>query len=378
MFALRTDQPAAAACSPGAPLRRWDIPGRVAFLASLAVLVVVGMTIYNLMNTRNVKSPGAVSKAPGTIISDKQTTPSDEANPATPHAPVEVSNSIGMRLVRIAPGPFTMGSSDTDLKRLQDFLPGAPQFQDEMPAHMVRITRPFYLGKHEVTVGQFRKFVGDTGYKTEAERDGKGTYIFSEAKQEFELDARGNWRVPGYVQIEDHPVVCVSHRDVEEFCEWLTRKEGRRYRLPTEAEWEFCCRAGTTTLYPEGDNPEGLAALGNVADASVHRRFRDMTTIESDDGFVFTAPVGSFAPNPWGLYDMIGNVNEWCSDWYDSSYYSAAPTTDPLGPAQMPRRVFRGGGWSNRPWNCRPAARISCRHADRYANVGFRVVADLE
>jgi formylglycine-generating enzyme required for sulfatase activity len=241
----------------------------------------------------------------------------------------------------------------------------------------VRITRPFYLGKHEVTVGQFRRFAGDTGYKTEAERDGKGANIFSETRQEFAPDAKGNWRMPGYVQSEDHPVVCVSHRDAEEFCEWLTRKEGRRYRLPTEAEWEFACRAGTTTLYPEGDNPEGLAAIANVADASANRKFPIVTSIEADDGFVFAAPVGSFAPNPWGLHDMIGNVNEWCSDWYDKAYYSAAPAADPSGPAQTPRRVFRGGGWSNRPWNCRPADRLFCAHGDRYANVGFRVAADV-
>src|SRR5262249_5199138 len=146
-------------------------------------------------------------------------------------------------------------------------------------------------------------------------------------------DAKYNWRDPGFPQGDNHPVVNVSWNDANAFCRWLSRKDGKSYRLPTEAEWEYTCRASSESIYPNGDDPERLARIGNVADARAKARFSSWTTIAADDGLVFAAPVGNYEPNAWGLYDMIGNVWEWCGDGYDSAYYQASPSTDPTGAA---------------------------------------------
>ena len=232
-------------------------------------------------------------------------------------------------------------------------------FTDEQPPHRVRITKPFYLGAHQVTVGQFRRFVNEFRYRTEAEKDGKGGYGWDEAQGTFVQDPKFTWLNPGFPQTDEHPVVIVSWNDANSFCDWLTKADGGRlrYRLPTEAEWEYACRAGSTTLFPNGDDPEGLATIGNVADATRKRKFPDWTTIQADDGYVYTAPVGSYQASPWHLYDMIGNVWEWCQDGYDADYYKKSPQVDPSGPPEAPSRVIRGGGWFREPGYCRPANR---------------------
>jgi formylglycine-generating enzyme required for sulfatase activity len=129
---------------------------------------------------------------------------------------------------------------------------------DELPRHRVRITGPFYLGQYEVTRGQFADFVKDQGYKTDAETDGEGGWGWNDSTQKFEgRDPQYNWKNTGFAQTDSHPVVNVTWNDAVKFCEWLSRKEGAIYRLPTEAEWEYACRAGTMTLYQNGDDPEG-------------------------------------------------------------------------------------------------------------------------
>ena len=128
-------------------------------------------------------------------------------------------------------------------------------------------------------------------------------------------------------------MVNVSWNDAVAFCKWLSRKEGKTYRLPTEAEWEYACRAGTTTRYYSGDDPETLAKVANVADATAKAKFPDWKwTIKASDGYVFTAPVGQFKPNAFGLYDMHGNAWQWCADWYGKDYYGKSPVDDPKGP----------------------------------------------
>ena len=146
-------------------------------------------------------------------------------------------------------------------------------------------------------------------------------------------------------------MVNVSWNDAVAFCKWLSRKEGKTYRLPTEAEWEYACRAGTTTRYYSGDDPETLAKVGNVADAAVKAKFPDWKfTIKANDGYVFTAPVGKFKPNAFGLYDMHGNAWQWCADWYGPEYYAKSLADDPTGPASGNGRVLRGGSWYYRPF----------------------------
>ena len=245
---------------------------------------------------------------------------------------------------------------------------------DEQPQHWIRITRPFYLGQHEVTFGQFAAFVQEMGYKTEAETDGQGGYRWNEITGELEgRDPKSIWTNPGFQQDDSHPVVNVTRSDAVRFCEWLSKKEGVTYRLPTEAEWEYACRAGTTSLFYHGNGREGLAAVGNVADGTAKARFPNWNAIAAEDGFIFTAPVGSFRANGFGLYDMHGNVWEWCADWYASDYYSNSQVDDPKGPESAEDRVIRGGGWHGAARNSRSAHRYRNTPNHRSSILGFRV-----
>jgi formylglycine-generating enzyme len=250
-------------------------------------------------------------------------------------------------------------------------------FQDEYPRHRVRITRPFYLGACPVTVGQFRQFVRDSGYKTEAQRDGKGGWGYNPRTGKCEgRDPKYNWLNPGFPQTDAHPVVNVTWNDAVAFCRWLGRQEGRTYRLPTEAEWEYACRAQTTTRYWSGDDPDQLAATANVRpDARRRTAFPHVQEIVMPKDARFTVPVGSFAPNGFGLYDMHGNVWQWCADWYGKDYYARSPADDPTGPDSGARRVRRGGAWNSFPLYARAAFRNWNSPTSRCVNLGFRVAA---
>jgi formylglycine-generating enzyme required for sulfatase activity len=276
----------------------------------------------------------------------------------------ELVNSLGMRLVLIPAGEFQLGSPGTDSEAAED----------EKPQHRVQIPRPFYLGAHEVTVGNFRAFINAEKYATEAEKDGRGGWGFDEKTKHFDgPDPRYSWRDPGFSQSDDHPVVNVTWNDAKRFCEWLSAKEGRAYRLPREAEWEYACRAGAPTRFSTGDDGESLAEVANIADASFKERFPDWTTIGRRDGHVFTAPVGSFPPNAFGLYDMHGNVCEWCEDSYAKDAYKpgSSSTSAPGG-----SRVMRGGSFMNSPAKCRAAARGQLEPGVALFYLGFRVVLE--
>ena len=291
-------------------------------------------------------------------------------------AEAKLTNSIGMELVLIPAGEFEMGSSAADVEGLvRDFSDFKKQYADaEQPRHHVQITQAFHLGKFEVTKGQFAKFVGDDGYKTDAERNGKGFGLQSDTMM-FEENASHTWRSAGWMPYDDnHPVVNVSWNDAKVFCAWLSRKEGMTYRLPTEAEWEYACRAGTTTRHPAGDDKSSLVTIGNVADATAKEKFTSWTwALDEKDGWVFTAPVGSFRANAFGVHDMIGNVWEWCEDNYDANYYSQRVGRDPQGPFSSEYRVLRGGSWNNDVSSARSANRLRVI-PDFRVNHGFRVV----
>jgi formylglycine-generating enzyme required for sulfatase activity len=261
--------------------------------------------------------------------------------------PTKLVNSIGMKLKLIPAGEFLMGSPESD-----------PDAKDnEKPQHRVRITQPFYLGLHPVTRGQFRRFVEATGYQTEAEKDGKGGWGRDAAAGQWVRDPKFTWRSVGFDQTDDHPVVNVSWNDATAFSDWLSRQEGQEYRLPTEAEWEYACRAGTTTRFSFGADED---ALGQYAWYSANSKDR-------------THPVGEKKPNAFGLNDMHGNVWEWCWDGYDAAYYQKSPAVDPRGPDPASDRVLRGGGWSYVPRFARSAYRNRNVPGHRSDYLGFRL-----
>jgi formylglycine-generating enzyme required for sulfatase activity len=286
-----------------------------------------------------------------------------------------LTNSIGITFVSIEPGTFMMGSPTTEADRDADET-----------QHRVTISKHFMMGTTHVTVAQFRAFVNATGYVTEAQKQGTG-YAWTGSKWEKVKGA--TWLRPGFAQGDDHPVVDVSWNDAMAFCDWLSKTEGRRYRLPTEAEWEYCCRAGTTTTYWWGDTPDGGAGHANCADATARARYPNWPGYFNwTDGYVFTSPVGHFAPNAWGIYDMTGNAWEWCSDWYGK--YPEGDVTDPQGPTAEqatqiraedsgvvgPQRVMRGGSWHSRPKHGRCALRDHELPSFRNCIKGFRVVLE--
>jgi formylglycine-generating enzyme required for sulfatase activity len=169
----------------------------------------------------------------------------------------------------------------------------------------------------------------------------------------------------------------VSWSDAVEFCDWLSRIEGKKYRLPTEAEWEYACRAGTTSQYYNGDSPERVTQVGNVFDSAGRVKFPTSPgAVNSSDGWTFTCPVGHYAPNTFGLFDMSGNAIEWCQDWFADEYYATSPALDPTGPPDGRLRVARGGSWGTVAKLCRSAARMRIAPTLKQCSVGFRVVCE--
>jgi formylglycine-generating enzyme len=304
-----------------------------------------------------------------------------------------ISNSIGMKLTLVPAGEFLMGwgeSAESIVKFFQEKY-GAPflsseRFQQGFPQHRVRITRPLYFGTYHVTVGQFRKFVDDTGYRTTIELSAaNATNIFSSDSTANESGEKGKscWKNPGFEQTDEHPVVWISWNDASAFCKWLSEKEGEQYRLPTEAEWEYACRAGNSTRWVFGDNPEELGKFANIGDISTSARFKWFGSAnKAEDGFPITSPVGQFKPNAFGLFDMHGNAWQWCLDWYKTDYYLESPTDDPTGPGHGYRargyRVLRGGSWLSHPWECCTAYRSFQLPTERDCfQIGFRVVRSV-
>ena len=312
--------------------------------------------------------------------------------PGSTTPPNTWTNSLGIVFVRVPAGSFTMGGVESPETLAQAYptleLPRFQELGDEGPAHRVRIRRAFYLGQHEVTVGQFRRFLAVSGYRPESEADGSGGYGYNpqydpsstQRGDAFEgRDPRYSWRNPGFAQGDDHPVVNITWNDARALAAWLSRTEGHRYRLPTEAEWEYACRAGTRTRYPHGDDPQGLLQTANTFDqdaAPFWPRWQQHAPA-GHDGHVFTAPVGSYAPNAFGLHDMLGNAWEWVSDWHGDNYYAQSPRSDPQGPADGSVRVRRGGSWHTWSFYARCGYRNWNSPQTRYTLVGMRLAREI-
>ena len=278
---------------------------------------------------------------------------------------LDLGNKVSLRLVRVPAGKFQMGSPKSEKYRSRN----------EGPQHEVTITGDLYMGRCEVTRGQFAAFVKAAGYRTEPEKHG---WVFAWDGRKWDKVKGASWRNVGFEQTDGHPVICVSWNDALAFCEWLSTKTGRSVRLPTEAEWEYACRAGGRTAYSWGNDPNGGKGWCNAADKTGKKEFRGWKTFGWEDGHVFTAPAGAFKANAFGLHDTHGNVWEWCSDWYARNY-ADAKTVDPRGPASGTLRVVRGGSWLSDPPRCRSAFRCGSPPLGSYCDfiVGFRVVADI-
>jgi formylglycine-generating enzyme required for sulfatase activity len=213
----------------------------------------------------------------------------------------------------------------------------------------------------------------------ESQKEGRG-YNFHSSR--VEAGPTFNWKDPGWEQTEESPVVNVTWNEAAAFCDWLSKKEGALYRLPSEAEWEYACRAGTTTRYATGDKDLSLQGTTNIADESLLKKWDPNIRLVYqlwDDGFPFSAPVGQFPPSAWGLHDMTGNVSEWCADYYSTSYYRPELMIDPKGASDGPR-VIRGGNWRFDSAFARPSERFEPRQMPNRCHcfVGFRVVRDLD
>jgi formylglycine-generating enzyme required for sulfatase activity len=331
-------------------------------------------------------SPGALEPPRAVAPFDaKQARAHQEAWAAYLKTPVEQTNSLGMSLVLIPPGEFTMGSTPEQIAAAKEFARQSKKLHldwtleridAEAPAHRVKFSRPFLMGATEVTIGQYGRFVEATGYVTETERFGGGS---STSKEEQDPQKKAlTWRAPSYAANDQSAVVEITWNDAVAFCIWLSEAENKRrcyqqneqgqwgldragdgYRLPTEAEWEYACRAGATTQYGFGDDASSLGQFS----------WSDKT-----GSMAFPVAVGSKLPNPFGLYDMHGNAEEWCYDWFGAKYYAESPADDSAGPASGEHRIKRGGTWDGPIVNCRATFRASYPPYWRFGDLGFRVV----
>ena len=295
---------------------------------------------------------------------------------------LDLGNGVTLKLVEIPAGKFTMGSPEAEKKAAVKEAVAAgfseadatDAFKGEVQ-HEVTIGKPFYLGITHVTVDQFAAFVKDSGYKTDAETAGWSVgFEIKDGKIVPKKVDGCSWRNPSFDQKGDHPVVQVSWNDAKAFCDWLSKKSGKTVTLPTEAQWEYACRAGTTTAYPWGDNPDDGKGWDNCADQSLKKKIPNQehwAFFSWDDGYVFTSPVASFKANAFGLYDMNGNACQWCSDRYGD--YEKGAVTDPTGADAGSLRVLRGGSWESRPRGCRSAGRGRFYPGRRLDDFGFRV-----
>jgi len=314
-----------------------------------------------------------------------------EGPPGVPRRPEGTPKSLtnptdGAEMVWIPAGRFLMGADRSDYERIFDKFgwnkKWVPDYaSNEAPKHQVELAG-FWMYAHEVTVAQFAKFVEATGYKTDAEKEGIG--VFSDPDRSRAGRREGlSWRHPfekGTASNPDHPAVHVTWHDAQAYCRWAGT------RLPTEAEWEYAARGGDTGLNGKphhafawgSDAPTGPVANMWDETAARERPEIDFPTYPNyDDGYARTAPVGTYPANRFGLFDMAGNVHEWCSDWYGEKYYVESPRRNPQGPPGGKYRVLRDAPWMHAPCTIRVSYRFGIRPEHRNTLIGFRCARTL-
>jgi formylglycine-generating enzyme required for sulfatase activity len=271
-------------------------------------------------------------------------------------------------MVVIPAGQFLMGAAPGEEERAN--LAG--EFRNRsQPQRRVTVKR-FSAGRFEVTRGQYQVFAEATG------RSSDGCFAWDGAG--FEMDPAKSWRNPGFSQDAAHPATCISWADASAYVAWLSQRTGRKYRLLTEAEWEYAARAGTTTSRFWGDDANAACDYANGADRSTAARVPgadDWHVANCDDRFAYTAPVGSFRPNAFGLYDMLGNVEEWTQDCWNGDFRGAPIDGSVVLAGDCTLRAVRGGSWDDAPIGVPAAYRVGSPTTVRVYRRGFRVAADM-
>lgn len=355
---------------------------RLAFLAALlAALLSQSASAQPKLpfSWPGTKPKGAAPEPPKFPFDSEEAARYQKAYATWAGLPLEFKIESGLTFRLIPPGEFLMGSPKSE--------PGHGERPYDETRHPVQLTRPFYLSTAETTVGQFRRFVSANKYVTDGEKNGGGHA--HDAKAVWKHRAGTSWKKPGFAgpfKLHDsQPVVHVSHHDSVQFCAWLNRRLAwnrtdtpqPEFTLPTEAQWEWACRAGSPHRFWWGPDVDETGKVANVGDRTLKKVHPDWprVTMPMSDGFAFPAPVRSFRANAFGLHDMIGNVWEFCS-----TRYGPYPKSLAIDPGDLdPKRGFvpRGGGWSNEPVDVRCATRNADPPHFCHSNLGFRVALQL-
>jgi formylglycine-generating enzyme required for sulfatase activity len=285
-------------------------------LALCCLSVVIGLACVFSGCQKETKTTLKIQSPAG---KDKNNTTKPKSSPF--NKTIDMGNDVKMEFVLIPDGEFDMGSPESEKDRLPN----------EGPVHKVKISRSFYMSKYEVTQEQYMTLTGTNPSR------------FSGIKQ---------------------PVEDVNWIEAVAFCNLMSEKLSGKFRLPTEAEWEYASRAGTQTAFSYGDDAN-------------YSRLVDYCWYDKN-GLKTTHPVGQKKSNLFMLYDMYGNVAEWCSDWYDGAYYQSSPAVDPNGPLDGTERVYRGGSWINIASTCRSAHRLSLTPGNQSPYIGFRIVMNVD
>ena len=332
--------------------------GRRGGVAGIATTIKTGIEIWDYFSAKRKNSSELVPTSTAESTRRRPGEMPDEWAGVYTAGPRRTLKAKGVDFAfRYCPaGTYWMGSPESEEGR-----------EDDETQHRVKLTRGFWMLETPVTVGMWRSFAKATGYRMGDGYNGEGGWgvnVFGEFVQSLSF----TWENPGFPesfrQTDDHPATQIDWAGAVAFCDWLAKETRTPIRLPTEAEWEYACRAGTTTPYFWGStlNGEKANCNGNYPYGGVSEgRYLARTSL-----------VGSYAANAWGLYDMHGNVWEWCADWYGA--YVSGLQTDPTGPSLGAGRVLRGGCWGDGAAYCRSACRCGDAPTNRWVHYGFRFI----
>jgi formylglycine-generating enzyme required for sulfatase activity/predicted Ser/Thr protein kinase len=312
--------------------------------AIVGAVVLAAMIVGYVLNRGRIehwlavqRNAGAVVPAEGEVFRDCPTCPLMKALP---------------------PGQFEQGAAAGQ----------ADATPIELPQHRVSITYPLGVGVYEITVGEFKEFADATRHKS------AGCQMYNGSWQD---SSELNWNNVGYTQTATHPVACVSWRDAREYAAWLSRKTGQKYRLPSDSEWEYAARAGSAQPRPWKEHIEAACSSANVADQTAAQQYPGWKVHPCSDGYTYTAPVGSFQPNAFGLYDTLGNVFEWVQDCWHPDYRGAPTDGSAWLNGDCSQRDMRGGSWFTAPPLVSASARNRFEETYRSNSVGFRLVREI-